>query len=1093
MRRTLNLRFLLVLLGSLGVVALTCHVVHTHQVRRNAGILLEQALEAEASGKLQQAAAYLGSYVAFVPGDTDALAHYGHLLGKLTHSTAARQKAIGVLEQVLRREPARCETRWALVRLALDLGRQTDARPHLELLLRDTPDSAELTRLLASCEELRGEAGRAAELLQRAIAREPSHVDSHVQLARLLGTRLDDPAAADEVMDQLIASQEINPAAYLARARWHRQLGRMAEAGRDLARARQLAPNNATVQLTFADWASIHGDVAECEAILRQVLQEAPRDAGLYLALARLALQQGKSAQALRELAAGLQVLPGHVELLLLQTQVLIQEQDFRAAAAGIKLLDKEHINPELRRFLEAQLLLGQGRAREAAGILKPLLTQLKNSPELAFQVALALGWCYLQQEDAEESLAAYQHAAALAPRAGAAHTGMGMARFAAGQLDAALDDCRHAVKLPGAPAASWVEFARVLVARNARLPEAQRDWSEAEAALQTAERHYPGGVDAALLRATILHARNETPAAVSLLLELTTLHPRDTAPWTALAALSQQRGETTRVLELLDKAERQLGPSLALSRARLRYWAAQEVRAALPALNALEHASTALSPHERTTFAQDLAEVRFRHGDLVGAMRLARERATALPADLPSRLLLVDLYLHMGNSQALEQVVAELRLLEEGGGTWWRYAEAARLATASAHPAAVDQARQLLAELARLRPDWARVPLLDAYLDERQGNLPQAVSNYQRAVDRGEQRPRILQRLVFLLNEFGRFGEADQVLRRMENTSGFTREVHRLAAEVALALRDNDRAAALARRLVPEGTTDYREQIWLAGILHAAKNSAEAEQVLRRQLEQSPRNPELWLTLVGQLASNRQTDQAGALLPIMRQRLPAEQVSLTLARCHALLGQRQEAAEHFAQALRDRPDDFLVLFPLAEFWLRLGDFAAAEPHLRKLGTPAVQAPASQAAWARRQLALGLAARPDAAAFQEAIVLLDLNASTQGLTLEDLRARARVLATRSEHQAAALQLLQATQLRSALSPADQLLLAKLLEAARDLPRAREVLLQLVSSDHSDPHFLVEYIRVLRRWGEEEEARVWTNTLRRVAPHLLGQL
>src|SRR5262249_38248617 len=107
--------------------------------------------------------------LAFVPADTQALTHYGLILEKLTHS-AARHRAFAVLEQVLRRAPDRRDIRQVLVRVALDLGLYANARKHLENLLEASPNTAELERLLALCEEADGDPEKAADWLRKVIA-----------------------------------------------------------------------------------------------------------------------------------------------------------------------------------------------------------------------------------------------------------------------------------------------------------------------------------------------------------------------------------------------------------------------------------------------------------------------------------------------------------------------------------------------------------------------------------------------------------------------------------------------------------------------------------------------------------------------------------------------------------------------------------------------------------------------------------------------------------------------------------------------------------------------------------------------------------
>src|SRR5262249_58519703 len=92
------------------------------------------------------------------PGDTDTLARYGLMLAdrKVATSFAARFYAMRVLQQVLRQEPGRRDIRRQVADLAMSLGRFTDARDDLEVLLRATPNDGELEGLLGRCQEAAG-------------------------------------------------------------------------------------------------------------------------------------------------------------------------------------------------------------------------------------------------------------------------------------------------------------------------------------------------------------------------------------------------------------------------------------------------------------------------------------------------------------------------------------------------------------------------------------------------------------------------------------------------------------------------------------------------------------------------------------------------------------------------------------------------------------------------------------------------------------------------------------------------------------------------------------------------------------------------
>jgi hypothetical protein len=80
MKRKLNYKFLACLLGGTVLLGAGVHFLHGYQVQRNAGTMLKQADDAEAQGKLAEAAEHLDRYLALFHDHPDALAIYGVLL-----------------------------------------------------------------------------------------------------------------------------------------------------------------------------------------------------------------------------------------------------------------------------------------------------------------------------------------------------------------------------------------------------------------------------------------------------------------------------------------------------------------------------------------------------------------------------------------------------------------------------------------------------------------------------------------------------------------------------------------------------------------------------------------------------------------------------------------------------------------------------------------------------------------------------------------------------------------------------------------------------------------------------------------------------
>ena len=74
MRRTLNVKFAAGLIILVVVFGTAVHFLHSYQVKRNAGAILDQARRARDEGRDDQAAVYLGDYLRYMPKDKDALA-----------------------------------------------------------------------------------------------------------------------------------------------------------------------------------------------------------------------------------------------------------------------------------------------------------------------------------------------------------------------------------------------------------------------------------------------------------------------------------------------------------------------------------------------------------------------------------------------------------------------------------------------------------------------------------------------------------------------------------------------------------------------------------------------------------------------------------------------------------------------------------------------------------------------------------------------------------------------------------------------------------------------------------------------------------
>jgi tetratricopeptide (TPR) repeat protein len=747
------------------VLAGAVHLLHAVQTRRGARDLLPLATAAEDHGDMAAAARFLGNYLTLVPDDVDIRVRHGELLARLP-SPAARNRALETFAEVLRRQPGRHDVRRQFVRVALDLDRFHDAEVHLAALQQSFPGDSELELAQGRCLEASKEYARAAELFARAIDHDPHQVDAYVRLARLLRLRLDRPQRADRLMDSLVTANEQSFRAYLGRGRYRKEFGALADAARDLQRAEELAPEEADVLLAGAELARARGDHTEARRRLERCRALFPQNLRLFQELAALETAVGRRSEAIACLQQGLQVLPEQPDLLLAMVDLLLQEYDLAGSSAVINRLNQSGFPVEHYQFLQARLLLQQGRWAEAALLLEWVRARAPAA-DLLNQVELALGQCYDQLDDPERQLATYRRAVERDPLSPALRLALGSTLAAQGRIDEAVGEYYEALTLPGAPASGWILLARTLVQRNRTLPAEKRGWPQVERLLDQAEQALPGSTEVALLRAEVRLGQGLLGQASTVLTTAGIDRPAVAAAWADFAAALGQWDDALRVL---DEASRRQGDSADLRLARARCWARRGTPEASAQLAEAAHDWERLTFTDQVRLFRGLAEVYTAAGDSRAAGRFWTLLAERQPCDLRVRLLLFDQALREEDPAATQRWLSDLRRIEGDDGPHWRYAEAARIVERVQHGDKKDaaRARQLLDEAAARRRTWSRVPLLAAHLAEAEGKPRDAVTHYLRAIELGEQDPGMLRRTAQLLTEQGRTTDARRLLRRV-------------------------------------------------------------------------------------------------------------------------------------------------------------------------------------------------------------------------------------------------------------------------------------------------------------------------------------
>ncbi len=408
------------------------------------------------------------------------------------------------------------------------------------------------------------------------------------------------------------------------------------------------------------------------------------------------------------------------------------------------------------------------------------------------------------------------------------------------------------------------------------------------------------------------------------------------------------------------------------------------------------------------------------------------------------------------------------------------------------------EDAQKTMDDLVQANPTSFRAYLLRARFRQKHQELEAAAQDLQQALTLAPKEAEALLATTELAEARGQLKVARTCVER--GLQLHPQNVLLYKAEAALATPNLPRALELARQAVAADSRDYRDLLWLARILHLARQDDQAEEALRRALQLAGHTPDTWIALVAQLAWTGKRSQAEALLEEARQKLPSDRAPLAVARGQELLGQLDLAEATYRQALKARPDDFILLMNVADFCRRSEQPAQAVPFLRRLLEPATGAPAEFVFRARRLLALVLGSDGDPHHYQEALALLDRNVQGRGEEPADLRARALVLGSQPGQQVQALAIFEKSLQRplspslpggrggeGAPAPEEEFGLALLCEAAGDHLRAREILQGLLVTQPENPQLLARLGQLLVQQGELAQAQEYLQRLQKLEP------
>ncbi len=606
-----------------------------------------------------------------------------------------------------------------------------------------------------------------------------------------------------------------------------------------------------------------------------------------------------------------------------------------------------------------------------------------------------------------------------------------------------------------------------------------------------------PQNVTMSIAEAEILAVRGKHELAGKKLDALCLANPENPEPWIARVHLESDVKGPDAARKLLDKASPYLRNHVSFHLMSILLAAQQKnpdhaIKGAVDATKDLEKL-----PREQTEQVArvwGLAATLYLHFERYDLARDAAARVIALrPDNLQNQLLQFEATALCGDDVPALKAIEEIRQLEGPSGGIACYCDALRLILRATEAKKLnkepnkdemERARDLLTEAAARRPGWPKVALLWAQWYKLEGKQNEATLHYRDAFAQGD---RSFEVVLALLNAFiadRQFQAALDLINRLdkETTSGpeqrMFAEVYLYTANYPLALK-----AALKANLVD--STNANDHLML-GVLYAAeKRIPEADKEFAKACDLAE-TPEPWVARVQFLLANNGRKDAEAVVKglAFRKKVPDVMVKLTIAKCTEILYPGAEADQAYKAVLGAAPS-YHELRDVAEYYLRTGRFARAEPLLWKLieGNQGAEVGAI-----RRELAIILANSGDFSRCTQALKLIAENIEVAGENRFDNLARAVVLAKQPGGKLEAIRLYE--KYDDKLLPVEaRYVYAQLCMITGGIDRGRRPMERAIRESKENPTYIAYWANSLIAEKRFAEAQVWVDGLARTNANL----
>jgi tetratricopeptide (TPR) repeat protein len=897
---------------------------------------LIRGTKAYEEGRWQEAAEYLGRYLAVRRDDISVLHKYADAQLKIRPTKRNHvQQAIEAYRTILRVDKNNSEAITKLLDIYLRIGpgeAELIARRQLE-----TSSDPELRRMLALALMAQRKFTEAADTLSAVLQEHPDQVSAYEALGQLVEQR---PQDFDEEpaywFNKAVENNPTSALAYIIRAAFHRRHDEVPGALADLERAESGDLSDASVRLRLAEEFIQCGDLEKAETHLIAVQEAMPKDQGLWRIWAQYARRTQSEETMLKIAEDGLKVLSSQPwDFMPIAVDLYIQCGRFDDANDCIAKLDQKNISPVSVAFLRGSVAAQQGRLREAVRYWRQSLDAGNTSP----QVRLALASALSRLGDVQSAMRHLRLLISERPDVAEAHLGLAelFARF--GNWIKVAEHANRASELrPDDPEAVllYLQAQIKLLLRNPASQGMEYDprVEAIEAQLAVLKQGLGSPGDVMLLEFELALRQGHFAEAEVLANQLKqTEVPREKMILVDVEVLTAQN-KMDQAIQRLDEAIEELPESIEMIRYNTILSDQEGHREKCEEL--LKRSLTRIEkPYAQRELGLLLARLYAQWDQPDKAYTLLLTLSQKLTDDVPIKRQLLLCEQMMNDPQRAQQLVDEIRSLEGEDGWQWRY-EQARLWFAGEdfddhHPEIVSLLQENM--LANPNDQASRILLGRCY--ERAGDQQLALSMYREALRMAPDDLRVIIPTLAALFKAKEYDEAEKIMTRASQKRLSHPELRKWEFLDHIRRGELDSASGILQDLVRSDPNNQAASLSLALLRIQQNELDEASELLSRLKSQDPESLPVTAAQIQISIRRDNLSEALRLADEMVQKLDDSSAYILRARTCATLGRIERAVQDLERAAEMDPNNVQVWMAKSDFHRTMGQMEKAAADIR--------------------------------------------------------------------------------------------------------------------------------------------------------------